>query len=69
MKSLNLVKSLTHKEKSNAWWGKNRFDPKEFDLLYLFMSNPGISYSRETLLNLVWGYEFSVMNILSTPYK
>lgn len=33
--------------------------PKEFDLLYLFMSNPGISYSRETLLNLVWGYEFS----------
>jgi DNA-binding response OmpR family regulator len=23
------------------------------------MSNPGISYSRETLLNLVWGYEFS----------
>jgi len=23
------------------------------------MSNPGISYSRETLLNTVWGYEFS----------
>ncbi|MEZ7513696.1 response regulator transcription factor [Flavobacterium frigidarium] len=33
--------------------------PKEFDLLHLFMSNPGISYSRETLLNTVWGYEFS----------
>lgn len=33
--------------------------PKEFDLLYLFMSNPGISYSRESLLNTVWGYEFS----------
>jgi DNA-binding response OmpR family regulator len=33
--------------------------PKEFDLLYLFMSNPGKSYSRENLLNLVWGYEFS----------
>lgn len=33
--------------------------PKEFDLLYLFMSNPGKSYTRETLLNQVWGYEFS----------
>lgn len=33
--------------------------PKEFDLLYLFMSNPGKIYSRENLLNLVWGYEFS----------
>ncbi len=33
--------------------------PKEFDLLYLFMSNPGKSYTRENLLNIVWGYEFS----------
>jgi DNA-binding response OmpR family regulator len=33
--------------------------PKEFDLLYLFMSNPGKSFSRENLLNIVWGYEFS----------
>ncbi|MCG9793284.1 response regulator transcription factor [Flavobacterium algicola] len=38
---------------------KIELTPKEFDLLYLFMANPGISYSRETLLNLVWGYEFS----------
>lgn len=38
---------------------KIELTPKEFDLLYLFMSNPGISYSRETLLNQVWGYEFS----------
>lgn len=38
---------------------KIELTPKEFDLLYLFMSNPGISYSREVLLNLVWGYEFS----------
>lgn len=38
---------------------KIELTPKEFDLLYLFMSNPGISYSRETLLNLVWGYEFT----------
>lgn len=32
---------------------------KEFDLLYLLISNPGKSYSRENLLSLVWGYEFS----------
>jgi DNA-binding response OmpR family regulator len=33
--------------------------PKEFDLLQLFMSHPGKSYSREALLNKIWGYEFS----------
>jgi two-component system alkaline phosphatase synthesis response regulator PhoP len=38
---------------------KIELTPKEFDLLYLFMSNPGKSYSRENILNLVWGYEFS----------
>ena len=38
---------------------KIELTPKEFDLLYLFMSNPGKSYSRENLLSIVWGYEFS----------
>ncbi|WP_338410044.1 response regulator transcription factor, partial [uncultured Flavobacterium sp.] len=38
---------------------KVELTPKEFDLLYLFMSNPGKNYSRDNLLNLVWGYEFS----------
>ena len=33
--------------------------PKEFDLLYLLCSNPGVTYSREQLLNEIWGYEFS----------
>ena len=33
--------------------------PKEYDLLLLLASHPGKSYSREELLNLVWGYEFS----------
>lgn len=33
--------------------------PKEFDLLVLMANRPGRSYSREELLNLVWGYEFS----------
>lgn len=31
---------------------------KEFDLLELFMKNPGKVYSRETLLNTVWGYGY-----------
>jgi len=33
--------------------------PKEYDLLVLLASHPGRSYSREDLLNLIWGYEFS----------
>ncbi len=33
--------------------------PKEYSLLLLLASNPGRSYSREELLDLVWGYEFS----------
>lgn len=49
----------TQKRKVTHSDQKIELTPKEFDLLYLFMSNPGISYSRETLLNLVWGYEFS----------
>jgi DNA-binding response OmpR family regulator len=31
---------------------------KEFDLLALFARNPGRTYSRTDLLNLVWGYQF-----------
>jgi DNA-binding response OmpR family regulator len=31
---------------------------KEFDLLALFTRNPGRTYSRTDLLNLVWGYQF-----------
>ena len=32
---------------------------KEFDLLILLARNPGKSYNRDQLLNLVWGYEFN----------
>ncbi len=32
---------------------------KEFDLLTLFAKNPGRTYSRQKLLDLVWGYQFS----------
>ena len=31
---------------------------KEFDLLELLAKNPNKVYSRENLLNLVWGYEY-----------
>lgn len=31
---------------------------KEFDLLELLVMNPNKVYSRESLLNLVWGYEY-----------
>ena len=31
---------------------------KEFDVLELLLTNPNKVYSRENLLNLVWGYEY-----------
>lgn len=31
---------------------------KEFDMLELFMENPGKVYSRENLLNTIWGYDY-----------
>lgn len=31
---------------------------KEFDLMDLFISNPDKVYSRESLLDLVWGYDY-----------
>lgn len=37
---------------------KADLSPKEFELLVLLASNPGKSYNRPRLLNLVWGYDF-----------
>lgn len=31
---------------------------KEFELLYLLMSHPGIVFNRDQLLNQIWGYAF-----------
>ena len=31
---------------------------KEYELLYFFMGNPGQIFSREQLLNRIWGYDF-----------
>lgn len=33
--------------------------PKEYELLFLLATHPGRSYSREELLNAIWGYQFS----------
>lgn len=33
--------------------------PKEFDLIFLFASHPGRTYTREQLLNTIWGYQFN----------
>ena len=34
------------------------FSPKEYDLLYFFVTNRNMALTREVLLNRVWGYEF-----------
>ncbi len=35
---------------------------KEFDLLFLFVRNPGRAFNRQQLLDLVWGYQFEGYN-------
>ncbi|QZY55822.1 response regulator transcription factor [Crassaminicella profunda] len=32
--------------------------PKEFDILYYLMENEGLVFSRDQILNHVWGYDF-----------
>lgn len=51
---------LIDKEKRIVLLEGNRLEltPKEFDLLYLLASNPGVTFDRKKLLNQVWGYDF-----------
>ncbi|WP_442266291.1 response regulator [Tenacibaculum sp. ZS6-P6] len=51
--SINIPKRIVYKKNSRI-----NLSPKEFDLLTLFANNPGKIYSRSTLLQLVWGYNF-----------
>lgn len=37
---------------------KVELSPKEFDLLRLLASNPGRTYTRTQLLDMIWGYQF-----------
>lgn len=62
--ALNVLKMenlIIEQDKRKVVSNGNRIDltPKEYDLLVLLALHPGKSYSREDLLNLVWGYEFS----------
>ena len=53
--------SITLDLAERAAWRDGRpveLTAKEFDLMALLMQNPGRVYSRENLLNLVWGYEY-----------
>jgi DNA-binding response OmpR family regulator len=36
--------------------------PKEFDLLWYFVRNPGRVFTRDQLLERVWGYDFTGSN-------
>jgi len=48
-------------DERSAWKDGQSVDltAKEFDLMELLMHNPGRVYSRENLLNVVWGYEYA----------
>ena len=37
---------------------KLELTPKEYELLKLFMTNIGKAYSREQLLEKIWGYDY-----------
>jgi DNA-binding response OmpR family regulator len=47
-------------EKRGAKRGETSIDltAKEFDLIELLMKNPERVYSRDSLLNIIWGYEY-----------
>jgi two-component system alkaline phosphatase synthesis response regulator PhoP len=48
------------REKRTVTLAGNKIDltPKEFDLLVLFATHQGRAFTREELLNTVWGYQF-----------
>jgi two-component system, OmpR family, alkaline phosphatase synthesis response regulator PhoP len=50
-----------NKEKMKASLKNKRLDltVKEFELLYLLASNRGKTFSRQELLEMIWGYSFS----------
>lgn len=44
-------------ERSARWQGRPvDLTKKEFDLLLLLLENPGKVFSRDELLNIIWGY-------------
>lgn len=57
---IRVDKMILDVNKRRLTMGDQRIDltPKEFDLLTLLAKNPGVTYSRERILNLIWGFEF-----------
>ena len=56
------VKELTievSKRKISLEGNRIELTPKEFDLLHLLASHPGKTYTREQLLNILWGYQYN----------
>jgi two-component system alkaline phosphatase synthesis response regulator PhoP len=47
-------------DKHEAFLGEEKLEltPKEFEVLTLMAANPGKVFTREALLEIVWGYEF-----------
>lgn len=64
--SLAPKNQLRHKDilvdlnQRRVWKNKMELDltPKEFDLLVVFLKHPGMVFTRERLLQIVWGYDF-----------
>ena len=56
--NFGLLKIEIEKRKVTLGGDRVELSPKEFDLLTLLASNPGKSFNRSRILNLVWGYEF-----------
>jgi DNA-binding response OmpR family regulator len=54
----NEMKIDLHKRKVTIGQELVELTAKEFELLSLFARNPGRSFSREQLLNQIWGYQF-----------
>ncbi len=61
VKQMRFNKLEIDEKKRKVVLDQKRLDltPKEFDLLLLMARNPGRSYSRGELLELIWGYDFS----------
>ena len=58
---LSLAHITLDTDQRSAWKGDTPVEltAKEFDLMELLLRNPGRVYSRENLLNVVWGYEYA----------
>lgn len=58
LKSENFIISKTTRDVYRQGEKITNLTPKEFDLLYYFLKNPRQVFTREQLLEHVWGYSF-----------